>query len=142
MSREQLLKREDDAWSELVGAIAAVPSDRLEVEGVVPGWSIHDLVWHCAYWADYAGDQLERLAGTEPGASGGEVEDAAEAEILATGRGMEWNEVMLKLEQNRERARAAFSAFVDPPDAAVALFTEEAFGHYEEHAAEIRAFGA
>ena len=72
----------------------------------------------------------------------GKVEDATEAEFVATGRGMAWNEVMLTLEQERERARAAFSAFVDPPDAAVALFTEEAFGHYEEHAAEIRAFGA
>jgi hypothetical protein len=140
MSREELLKREDAAWSELVAALAAVPSDRLEVEGVVPGWSIHDLVWHCAYWAAYGGDQLERLQGGEPDAEDGE--DAAEAEILTTGRSMEWNEVRLKLEQNRERARAAFSAIGDPPDAVVDVFTEETFGHYEEHAAEIRAFGA
>lgn len=142
MSRDELLEREGGAWSELAAAIAVVPPDRLEVEGVVPGWSVHDLVWHCAYWADYAGDRLERLAGAEPGAAGREVEDAQEAQVLATGRSMEWNDVIPALEQNRERARAAFSAFVDPPDAAVALFTEEAFGHYEEHAAEIRAFGA
>ena len=128
ISREELLEREDGAWSELVTAIAAVPADRLPVEGVVPGWSVHDLVWRCAYWAAHTGDQLERLQGDGPGTTGGEGEDAAEAEILVTGRGLEWDEVMLKLEQSRDRARAAFSAIVEPSDAAVALFTEDAFG--------------
>jgi hypothetical protein len=113
MSREELLKREDEAWSELVATIVAVPSDRLDVEGVVPGWSIHDLVWHCAYWAAYASDRLERSHGGELEPEEREGEDAGEAEILTTGRGMEWDEVMLKLEQNRERARAAIG---DLPD--------------------------
>lgn len=140
MDREELLKREDEAWLEFMETFAAVPSDRREVEGAVPGWSIHDLVWHCAYWAGYASDVLERLQRGEPAGDDREDDDVWEAEILTTGRGLGWDEVVLKLEQNRERTRAALSAFGDLPDEAVEWFTDDTFDHYEEHAAQIRAF--
>ena len=140
MDREELLKREDEAWHEFVDAFAAVPLDRRAVEGVVPGWSIHDLVWHCAYWAGYASDVLERIQRGEPEGDDREDDDAWVSEILTAGRGMSWEAVILQAEQNRERARAALSAFGDPPDKAVEWFTDDTFDHYEEHAAEIRAF--
>ena len=140
MDREELLKREDEAWHEFVDAFAAVPLDRRAVEGVVPGWSIHDLVWHCAYWAGYASDVLERIQRGEPEGDDREDDDAWVAEILTAGRGMSWEAVILQAEQNRERARAAFSAFGDLPDKAVEWFTDDTFDHYHEHAAEIRAF--
>ena len=97
MGREELLKREDEAWSQLAATIAAAPSDRREVEGAVPGWSIHDLVWHCAYWAAYASDVLERLQRGEPELEEREDDDVWQAEILTTGRGMAWDQVILKL---------------------------------------------
>ena len=142
MGREELLKREDEAWLEFVDAFAAVPSDRREVEGVVPGWSVHDLVWHCAYWAGYAGDVIERIQRGEPEPEEREDEEAWDAEILAAGRGMSWGDAILRLEQNRERARVALSALGDLPEVAVDWFTDDTFDHYEEHAAEIRAFSA
>jgi hypothetical protein len=142
MDREELLEREDEAWLEFVDTFAAVPPDRRDVEGVVPGWSAHDLVWHCAYWAGYASDVLERIQRGEPVPEDREDEDVWDAEILTAGRGVGWDEVILQAEQNRERARAALSAFGDLPDEAVEWFTDDTFDHYKEHAAQIRAFGA
>lgn len=141
MDREGLLEREEAAWPRLVDAAAAVPADRREVEGVVPGWSTHDLVWHCVYWAGYAGDVLETIRRGEPVVER-EDDDAWQAEVLAEGRGLTWDDILARAEQNRERVRTAFSAFDDPPDEAVGWFTDDTLDHYEEHAAEIRAFGA
>lgn len=142
MDRQEMLEREDQAWRELVDTYEAVPHDRRAVEGVVPGWSTHDLVWHCAYWAGYAADVLERLQRGEPEPEEAEDDDALVAEILTAGRGMGWDEVIQKFGQNRERVRAALSAFDDPPELAVQWFTDDTFDHYEEHAAEIRSFDA
>ena len=141
MDRKELLEREEAAWPELVNAAAAVPPDRREVEGVVPGWSTHDLVWHCAYWAGYAGDVLEGIRRGEPLVER-EDDDVWQAEILAAGRDLSWDELFARAEQSRERVRAAFSAFDDPPDEAVEWFTDDTVDHYKEHAAEISAFSA
>jgi len=141
MEREELLEREASAWLDLEAAFAAVPPDRREVEGVVPGWSTHDLLWHCAYWAADAGDSLDRLRRGDPEPEEPSDDDALVAQILAEGRGMTWDETILRAGLSRERVRAALSALGDdPPQAAVELFTEETFEHYEEHAAQIRAF--
>jgi hypothetical protein len=139
MSTEELLRREETAWARLADALAAVPAERREVEGVVPGWSAHDVAWHCVYWAGDAGEVLERILVGEPDPPDPDVPDE---EILATGRAMAWDEVLRRADQGRERVRAAFSAFADPPPKAVELFGDETFDHYEEHEAQIRAFGA
>jgi DinB family protein len=104
---------------------------------VVPGWSTHDLVWHCAYWVDYAGDMLERIRGGDPDP---DDSDDPEAQILAAGRRMTWDEVVQRAEQSRERVRAALSAFGDLPQRAAEWFEDDTFDHYDEHGAEIRAF--
>jgi hypothetical protein len=139
MDREGSLTREEEAWLEFANALAAVPPQRRDVEGVVPGWSTHDLVWHCAYWADHAADVLERIHGGDPDP---EDTDLPEAEILARGRSMSWDEVIRKAEESRERVRAALSAFDDPPELALRWFRDDTFDHYQEHAAQIRAFGS
>ena len=63
MDREDLLQREDKAWTAFEDAFAAVSEDRRDTPGVVPEWSVKDLVWHCAYWAGSVGDVLERIGG-------------------------------------------------------------------------------
>ena len=142
MDRQELLKRENEARLELVDAFTAVAPGEREVEGVVPGWSVHDLVWHCAYWAGYASDVLERIKRGEPEPGDPESWDVHDAGVLAVGRGMGWDEIVLRLEQHSARAREALSAFDDPPDKAVEWFTDDTFEHFEEHAAQIRTFGA
>jgi uncharacterized protein (TIGR03083 family) len=141
MDREEMLGREDEAWERFAETVRAVPADRREVEGVVPGWTVHDLVWHVGYWAGYAADVIERdRAGeTDLEPAGSQLE---EAEIVATGRGMSWDEVVRRTEQGRDRVRAAFSSSPDPGDTAVGWFRDDTFDHYDEHTAEIRAFVA
>ena len=142
MDRQELLERENEARLDLVDAFTAVAPGEREKVGVVPGWSVHDLVWHCAYWAGYASDVLERIKRGEPEPGDPESWDVHDAGVLAAGRGMGWDEIVLRLEQNGARARRALSKFDDPPEKAVQWFTDDTIEHYEEHAAEIRTFGA
>ena len=138
MNTEELLQREDQAWSAFVDAFAAVPDDRRDDEGVVPGWSTKDLVWHCGYWAGWVGDALEKIGRGETLED--QNWDAMNDAVIVEGRGMAWDEVIVQSEHNRERARAALLALATVTDAALEEFTGETFEHYEEHAAEIRAF--
>lgn len=139
MDREEMLAREGEAWGRFAETIGAVPAERRDVEGVVPGWTVHDLVWHVGYWAGYAADVIERdragEAELEPVDS-----ELEEAEILATGRSMSWDEVVGRAEQAHDRVRAAFSTSADPGEIAVEWFRDDTFDHYDEHANEIRAF--
>lgn len=141
MDREEMLRREDEAWRRFAETVRAVPADRRDVEGVVPGWTVHDLVWHVGYWAGYAADVIDRdragEAELEPADS-----DLEETEILAMGRRMSWDEVVGRAEQQHDRVRAAFSSSPDPGDTAVGWFRDDTFDHYDEHTAEIRAFVA
>ena len=61
MELDNMLRREEEAWRDFAGVIAAVPAERRSVEGVVPGWSPHDLLWHCAYWTEFAGGVLDKV---------------------------------------------------------------------------------
>jgi hypothetical protein len=42
-----MLSREEEAWRRFAETVRA---DRWDVEGVVPDWTVHDLVWHVGYW--------------------------------------------------------------------------------------------
>ena len=125
MDRDELLGREDEAWAGFVDAFAAVSEDRRDVPGAVPGWSVKDLVWHCGYWADYAGDLLERMTAGQPAPPD-----------------QDWDEVVVAAERGRDRAREALIAMPDVTDTAASEFGGETFEHYDEHAAEITAFSA
>jgi len=142
MDRDELLQRETQAWDALEAAVARVPDDRRAEEGVVPGWSVQDLVWHCAKWAEYTAGNLEAMAG------GTYVEehhddayyDAMNADIAAASKALAWDDVIGGAAEMRQRARAAFEALAEPTPEAVEDFSGETFEHYEEHTAEIAAF--
>jgi len=141
MDREALLGREDEAWAAFSKSFADVSEDRRDVEGVVPGWSVKDLVWHCGYWADYVGDVLERISAGQPEPPDQDW-DALNRMVAEDGKGKSWDEVVVAAERGRDRAREALIAMTDVTDAAASEFTDETFDHYEEHTAEIVAFGS
>jgi hypothetical protein len=136
---EDLLQKEDAAWSAFVDAFSKVPEDRRSDEGVVPGWSVHDLVWHCGFWAGYVADVLRKIGRGEPTEESRDW-DAFNTIVVQDGRGMSWDEVIVRSEQNRVACREALQALPALTDEAVEEFTGETFEHYEEHAAEILAF--
>jgi hypothetical protein len=140
-TKEELLQREGEAWSAFVDAFGAVPADRRSEPGVVPGWSVHDMVWHCGYWAGYVVDILGKIA---RGESTDDTQDwdAVNASVTEEGRTMTWDEIVVASEENRASVREALQALPTLTDEAVDEFRGETFEHYEEHTAEVRAFAA
>src|SRR5512132_2259249 len=124
MDREALLGREDEAWAAFSKAFTDVPEDRRDVEGVVPGWSVKDLVWHCGYWADYVGDILERIAAGQPEPPDQDW-DALDTMVAEDGKRLPWDEVIVAAERGRDRARAALLAMKEVPESAATEFTDE-----------------
>jgi Mycothiol maleylpyruvate isomerase N-terminal domain len=142
VDRDGLLRQEAEHWATLESAIAAVPPDRVLEPGVVPGWSVRDVVWHCARWSAYVADVLEAIA------AGTYVdEDQPEGWFEALNQrwadeagAVGWDAVESEMRAARERARAAFEALADPGAVGAEWFTDETVNHYAEHAAEIAAF--
>ena len=143
-SREELAQREIDAWNAFLSVVAAVPEDRRVTEGVVPGWSVKDLVWHCAEWARFAGDHLEQMKdGTfvDPFAGVDDAHwDAVSQSMVDEARTMTWEEILAGAEVRRIRVREVWDSLSTIDDPAAHWFGEETFDHYDEHAEEIRAF--
>jgi hypothetical protein len=138
-THEELLEKEDESWSEFVDAFDSISEDARDVEGVVPGWSTKDLVWHCGYWAGYVADVLEKLARGESTDDSTDW-DAFNAMVIDDGRAMTWDEIIVQSEANRVRAREALQAMSELTEEAISEFAGETFEHYNEHATEIRAF--
>jgi mycothiol maleylpyruvate isomerase-like protein len=139
MTKDELLRREDDAWSTFRDAFAGVSEDRRDVPTVVPGWSVKDLVWHCAYWADYVGTVLEHMA---EGMQEPEDQDwdAINEAVAEESKAMTWDAVVVGATRGRDRARAALLTLPDLTESATSEFAGETYEHYEEHAAEIVRF--
>jgi Mycothiol maleylpyruvate isomerase N-terminal domain len=139
VDRDQMLAREQTSWDAFVQAVDALPEDRRDVQGVVPGWSAKDLAWHNGYWAGYVADVLEAIAAGQPGLPDQDW-DALNEQVIVDGRQMSWDEIWSRSDTNRTRARAALRALPDLTDAAVEEFEGETYEHYEEHTAEVVAF--
>jgi len=141
MERQQLLDREASSWEALMGAVARVPEPRRTELGVVPGWSVADLVWHCGYWVDDAARRIELIAAGRPEPEEPEaVWQKTNDEVAEQSKAMSWGEVVERSEAARERIRTVFAALSDVPPAAESEFVDETFEHYDEHAVEIRRF--
>jgi hypothetical protein len=143
MDREDLLRREDEAWAGFAAEVDRIEPERREGADVVPGWSVKDLVWHCAYWATFCGDAIAGLDGAAFRDPFGDHDDAywdAENERVALeGRGLTWDQVRERADDARRRVRDAFEAGPDD-DRVAAWFAEETFEHYDEHAEQVRSF--
>ena len=126
-----------------MGAVARVPEARRTELGVVPGWSVADLVWHCGYWVDDAARSIELIAAGTPEADDPEaVWQKTNDEVAEQSKAMSWDEVVTRSEAARERIRSVFAALSDAQPAAESEFVEETFEHYDEHAVEIERFAS
>ena len=124
-----------------MGAVARVPERRRTELGVVPGWSVADLVWHCGYWVDDAARRIELIAAGSPEPEEPEaVWQKTNDEVAEQSKAMSWDEVVERSEAARERIRTVFAALSDVPPGAESEFVDETFEHYDEHAVEIRRF--
>jgi mycothiol maleylpyruvate isomerase-like protein len=139
VTTEELLRREDESWTSFVDAFSAIPEDRRDVPGVVPGWSVHDMVWHCGYWAGFVVAILRKIANGES-TDDDQDWDGINETVVQEGRTMSWDQVITASERNRTAVREALSALPTLTDEAVTEFGGETFEHYDEHTLELRAF--
>ena len=124
-----------------MAAVARVPRERRAEPGVVPGWSVADLVWHCGYWVDDAARRIEAIAAGTPEPDDPQVVwQKTNDDVAEQSKAMSWDEVVSRSEAARQRIRAVLSALSDITPAAESEFVDETFGHYDEHAAEIDRF--
>jgi hypothetical protein len=140
MDRDELLAREVQAWAAFRDALERVPVERREEEGVVPGWSAHDMIWHCGYWAGWAIGQIDGTGDLDDHDDA--YWDGLNARIMQEARTMGWDESLERSERERERARAALMAAPELTDDVRRAFEEETVEHYEEHTAELLDFVA
>jgi hypothetical protein len=142
--RDEHAARERGAWAAFMDLVATVPADRIDERTVVPGWSVKDLIWHDAGWASFAADALETSHGAsflDPfGAHAAAHWDAVSEEMIERGRSLTLDEVLSRAEAQRAHVHDVWSGLPQPGAEAAAWFAEETFLHYEEHAAEVRAW--
>lgn len=141
---EELLAKEEAAWLGLFEQVDRVAEpDRTRPE-VVGDWSVQDLVWHCAYWADFCGAHLERAREAPVGdpfaGESDEHWDHVNDEIAERSKAMSWLDVIAGTDAARTRVGAALSALPEVTDDAAGWFADETFIHYDEHAEQIAAF--
>jgi hypothetical protein len=140
--RDELLKREEAAWAEFVAEVGRVPEHVRGDEGVVPGWSVNDLVFHNGRWAGVAASKLEIIEnGSSPGEGDpDEVWQGKNEQWSAESKSMTYQEAMARALEDRERARSALLALSEVTDEAASWFIEETYDHYQEHTEEVSRF--
>ena len=140
--REELLRREGEAWAGLLAAVDRVAPELRTVAGVVPDWSVVDLVFHCGKYAELTGGRLESMAaGTYVDVEQPEHEwQAMNAAWAAESTTLMWEQAVAAAEAGRMKARTALDALADVDDAAATWFSDETFEHYAEHTEEIARF--
>jgi hypothetical protein len=140
--RDELLKREEAAWAEFVAEVGRVPEHIRGNEGVVPGWSVNDLVFHNGRWAGVAATKLAIITeGSSPGEGDpDEVWQGKNEQWAAESKSMTYQEAMARALEDRERARSALLALSEVTDEAASWFIEETYDHYQEHTEEVSRF--
>ena len=140
-SVEATSERIERSWRGLMDALAGIPEERLTEPGVVGDWSVKDLLGHVAVWDAHAVAAVRRyLAGEAPDQVDWEAINEREAAARA---GRSVPEQRSEMEAAHEQVCSLVRG-LRPPDLAalgvrhsIAVDTHE---HYDEHAAEIRAW--
>jgi hypothetical protein len=141
-SREELLQAEEVAWAEFIAEVGRVPAHLRSDEGVVPGWSVNDLVFHNGKWAGVAAEKLGaiRTSGSPGEEDPDEVWRGKNDRWAEESKRMLYEEAMARALADREAAREALTALPEVTDEAASWFKEETFDHYQEHTEEVSRF--
>ena len=134
-----LLARIDEAWRQLFVALDDIPEDRLSDPGVIGDWSLKDLFGHLAFWDEHAIREIERaLAGLprqdDDWQAMNEADHAARRDHTLPEQRAAMHRAHAALV---ERLESVAGIEAGPIDAAIRPDTYE---HYEDHAADIRAW--
>ncbi len=125
----------DDSWERFLGVLDTVPVERLEEAGACGDWSVKDLMAHMAYWDDRAVIVADALgAGKQADPVDWEEVNEKEAALRSA-----W-----KLDESRREMHAAHQRMLEAlerhPELEADIWQGDTFEHYDEHAADIRAW--
>jgi uncharacterized damage-inducible protein DinB len=126
--RTEQAAREAESWAAFAAALERIPRERWEEEGILPGWSVKELLWHMAGWLQKCARNLERFAR-------GEDEPASEQSVD------ERNEYR-GLQSARELVVEGWNALPNVDERAVEDLADETYDHYDEHRADLERFSA
>jgi hypothetical protein len=145
MTREQVLKRLNDAWLGLKESYAGMPESQLLEPGVTGQWSVRDILAHITTWEEEALKHLPLIlqGGTPPRYStkyGGI--DAFNALMTKQKAGLAFSEVLHQMEETHSRL---LDYVRDAPEEQFTRETRfrrrlrlDTYNHYPKHANAIQ----
>jgi hypothetical protein len=136
----ELLDQTERRWQAWVDAVAGIPDERL-AEPMTGHWTGKDLLGHVAFWEEWVIGECRRILAGEPNSeedldplNQAQVDDHKQASAA-------------EQKQYRDEAHAQLMAFLAriPEDTPVfprlvKALEWETYKHYDEHAAEVRAW--
>lgn len=140
----ELSDQEAERWLQFEAALQAVPRERWDEAGAVPGWTLKAIVRHVAGWLeDLVAHLGEMRDGTfvDPNESD-EAIDARNARFAEQAVSMDADEVWNGLLTARAAALARWAELTMIDAAAVEWFVGETTEHYEEHLPDLRRVAA
>jgi hypothetical protein len=138
MTKEEILAQIDRSWANFTEAIAGLPADRLGESGVSGHWSAKDVIGHVAFWDRYTAEQAQRQLSGEPEPDGEHDWQALNDQDQAAKADWEAVRILAELDAAHVKILTAYRALptLDADN------VKEDWEHYDEHAAEIRAWRA
>jgi hypothetical protein len=132
------VERVEASWTGLIAAIEGIAKERMSEPGVADDWSVKDILAHVAYWESGAIGDVERaLTGERQPADDGLSVDAVNDGIHKERAGWTLAQTLDEFHGTHQRFMAALRQHpnIDP-----SAIEGDTFEHYDEHAADIRAW--
>ena len=130
--------RVEASWAKLMDALTGLPEERMDEPGVAGDWSVKDVLGHVAYWEGRAIGAVERALNGEPEPDDSEESvDTINDGVYEERAGWTIAQALDELHGTHERFMAALRQHpnIDPD-----IIEGDTFEHYDEHAADIRAW--
>ena len=140
----ELSDQEAERWLQFEAALQAVPRERWDDAGAVPGWTLKAIVRHVAGWLEDLVMHLEEMRdGTfvDPNESDDQI-DARNARFAEQSVPRDADEVWNGLLAARAAALALWAELTTIDAAAVEWFVGETTEHSEEHLPDLRRVAA
>ncbi|MGZ5291285.1 MAG: maleylpyruvate isomerase N-terminal domain-containing protein [Actinomycetota bacterium] len=140
--REEHAAREAEGWAAFLATLDRIPRERWEEPGVLPGWSVKDMLWHVAGWLEICVETLDAMRDGrfEEQDWSDERTNARNAELAEQARGMDDDAVWSGLLDARRRVLRRWAELPQIDERAIEDFSGETHDHYEEHLADLERF--
>lgn len=138
--RTEQAKLEADSWASFESALEAIPRASWEDAGVLPGWSVKELLWHMAGWLQKCARRLEEMRTGQEAERTGQTVDERNDELASQARTMTVDAVYRGLIAARALVREEWEALPDVDERAISELADETYEHYDEHREDLERF--